>query len=205
MKLPDNYAYEGPFIKQITPTRISYNQDYVSKCRTTTDMAYMRLGWLSACVPYNALKTFNVVDIGSGTGVLASVFARACRNVKKYDLAGDSITKDELQNTVWDLVILNDVLEHYDNIDDLFSLNWRYAFLSFPETPNVASFDELKVWRHFRPDEHIYHLHERGIREWAQKFDAAVIASSNFEDILRTRWADDKPNITTMLLKRGGE
>jgi hypothetical protein len=204
MKLPDNYAYEGPFIKQITPTRIAYDQNYVDKCRTTTDMAYMRLGWLSAFVPYSELKKFQVVDIGSGAGVLARVFERACGGVKKYDLAGDSISKAELHNTAWDLVILNDVLEHYDNIDDLFLLKWRYAFLSFPETPSVESFDELKTWRHFRPDEHIYHLHEIGVREWAQGFNATVIAASNFEDILRTRWADDKPNITAMLIKRDG-
>lgn len=203
MKLPDGYSYEGPFIKQTTSTRIVYNRDYVDKCRTTTEMAYMRLGWLSAFVPYAELRKFNVVDIGSGAGVQAAVFSNVCRSVKKYDLVGDGITKEELYAAVWDLVVLNDVLEHYDNIDDLLSLNWRYAFLSFPETPAVATFDELKTWRHFRPDEHIYHLHDRGMREWAQKFGLDVIASSHFEDILRTRWDLTKPNITTMLLKRG--
>lgn len=203
MNLPDNYAYEGSFIKQISPARVSYDQQYVkASSKTNVAMAYMRLGWLSAFLPYDKLKELNVVDIGSGTGVLASVFAQICKTVKKYDLTGETISEEELRTTDWDLVVLNDVLEHYDNIDDLFALKWRYCFLSFPETPETTTFEELTKWRHFRPNEHIYHLHEIGVRGWAQKMGAEVLATSNFEDILRLRWDSTKTNITTMLLSR---
>lgn len=202
MNLPDGYAYEGPFIKQLTPTRIEYDNTYVAQPRTTEQMAFMRLGWLAAHIDYDALRKFQVVDIGSGRGVMLPAFSRVCRSVKNYDLAGPSISKAELESTHWDLVILNDVLEHYDNIDELFNLSWRYALISFPETPRVASFDELKTWRHFRPNEHIYHLHEVGMREWAEKMGADVVNANNFEDILRTRWSPDTTNITTMFLRR---
>jgi hypothetical protein len=203
MNLPPNYAYAGPFIKQTSQTRVVYDQQYVKTgSRTNEAMAYMRLGWLSAFVPYVKLKTITAVDIGSGGGIMADVFSRVCANVKKYDLTGETISAEELKTTNWDLVILNDVLEHYDNIDDLFSLKWRYCLLSFPETPNAATFEELTKWRHFKPDEHIYHLHEKGVTEWATNLGAEIVAASNFEDILRQRWDPALPNITTMLLRR---
>ena len=200
--LPAGYAYDGPFIKQTTSARIAYNDAYVSKQRTTTDMAYLRIGWLSAHIPYTQLKTARIVDIGSGAGVMVDVLAQICAVVKNYDLCGSSITLEELQNTSWDIVVLNDVLEHYDDIAALFKLSWRYAFLSFPETPDVLNFDELTKWRHFKPNEHIYHLHAAGMHDWVAQFDARVVACSHFEDILRTRWDANLPNITTMLISR---
>ena len=202
IELPANYAYEGLFIKQLNPTKIAYDAVYVNKPRTTVEMAYLRLGWLSQHLTYAKLKQAKVVDIGSGAGVMTTSLKQICANVKNYDLAGPSITKKELRDNFWDVVVLNDVLEHYDNIDELFELKWRYAFLSFPETPNVATFEELTHWRHFRPNEHIYHLYEDGVRIWAAQMGADTVAAGDFEDILRTRWHPDFRNITTMLLCR---
>jgi len=201
MKLPLGYVYEGPFIKQLAANVINYDEEYIAKPRTTEQMAFLRLGWFAAHFDYDTMRTFRAVDIGSGRGVMLPVFKKVFRTVKNYDLAGDSITKKELEETNWDLVILNDVLEHYTDIEDLFKLSWRYAFISFPETPAVNNFDELKAWRHFRPDEHIYHLHEKGMRQWCAAHGARVLNANNFEDILRTRWADNKTNITTMLIQ----
>jgi SAM-dependent methyltransferase len=202
MNLPAGYVYAGPFIKQTTPDRIVYDEQYVNKPRTTEAMAFLRLGWLSAHISFEELRTFNVVDIGSGQGQTAAAFSRICANTANYDLSGPSISKAVLEETSWDLVILNDVLEHFDDIAALFDLKWRYAFLSFPETPKVATFEELTRWRHFRPNEHIYHLHETGVREWAAQLGAETINAGRFEDILRTRWDPAQPNITTMLLSR---
>jgi hypothetical protein len=202
MNLPEGYAYEGPFIKQIEHEIIAYDEKYISQCRTTEQMAYMRLGWLAANINYDVLRTFKVVDIGSGQGVMLPVLEKACAVVKNYDLSGPSISREELYSTKWDLVVLNDVLEHYTQIDELFDLQWRYALISFPETPDVATFEELTKWRHFRPNEHIYHLHQAGMYKWANKMGAHVINANNFEDILRTRWDHNRTNITTMLLKR---
>lgn len=202
MKLPPGYAYEGPFIKQLAANVINYDEEYIAKPRTTEQMAFLRLGWLAAHFNYDTLRTFTAVDIGSGRGVMLPVFEKVFRAVKNYDLAGASITKKELEGTDWDLVILNDVLEHYTDIEDLFKLSWRYALISFPETPTVRDFEELKSWRHFRPDEHIYHLHEKGMREWFSAHGARVLNANNFEDILRTRWDATKTNITTMLIQR---
>jgi hypothetical protein len=202
MNLPEGYAYEGPFIKQTTKGRIVYDENYVNKSRTTVAMAYLRVGWLSAHMSHDELRAAHVVDIGSGAGVMVDTLKTVCASVKNYDLCGNTISLEELRNTDWDIVVLNDVLEHYDNIAELFELKWRYAFISFPETPDVADFNTLQKWRHFRPDEHIYHLHERGMREWVKKFNARIVAASNFEDILRTRWNNTLPNITTMLIAR---
>ena len=48
LALPDGYGYEGPFIKQFSGDRITYDERYVNIPRTTEAMAHLRLGWLCA-------------------------------------------------------------------------------------------------------------------------------------------------------------
>jgi hypothetical protein len=100
------------------------------------------------------------------------------------------------------MVVLSDVLEHFNDIDDLFTMKWRYAFISYPETPKVETWEQLKGWRHFKPDEHIWCLNKEGMRRWMYDHGSTVIATSHFEDSIRKRWDDQIPNITSFLIER---
>lgn len=190
------------FWQQIDPQPFTYTEDYKTKQSTNVAMSYLRLGWLSAYIGFEQLRDMTMVDVGCGNSCFATCAEKFVKIVAKYDVVGDSISKDKLHSTEWDIVVLSDVLEHFVNIDDLFELKWRYCFISFPETPSVSNLSELAGWRHFKPNEHIWCLNAEGMAKWFNNNKCAVVAMSNFEDEIRTRWAPDKPNITTMLVRR---
>lgn len=202
--LPDGYDYEGPFIKQTKHSDFKYTIDYKARQSTNVQMSFLRMGWLSAHIPYEEMSQMNVVDIGSGNGAFIKNARSVFKRVRGYDLAGNSITKEELYETTWDLIVMSDVLEHFHDISDLFEMKWKYAMITFPETPEVDSFEDLMKWRHFKPNEHIYHLDLKGMEEWLANIDSSVevVGSGHFEDHIRKRWDDRVPNITTMLVKR---
>ncbi len=204
ISLPDGYDYDGPFIKQVNHSRFNYTPEYKSRQSTNIEMAYLRLGWLAANIPYETMSKMKLVDVGSGNGVFVSCAKSIFKQSYGYDLCGPSITEKDLMSIDWDLIVLSDVFEHFEDIQDLFSISWEYAMLSFPETPNVKSFEELKGWRHFKPDEHIYHLNLQGMKEWLVNKDPGIeiLASDHFEDHIRRRWDESVPNITTMLVRR---
>jgi len=97
---------------------------------------------------------------------------------------------------------MTDVLEHFDDINDLFKITWNYAFITYPETPKVKDYEELTVWKHFKPNEHIYCLNEIGFKEWLEFNGCKVIASSHIEDAIRGCLHDNVSNTTTFLVKR---
>lgn len=204
ISLPSGYDYDGPFIKQVDKTDFVYSMDYKARQSTNVEMSHLRLGWLSASIPYEVMKGLSLLDIGCGNGVFMDCARGKFADVKGYDLCGESISREEMMNTSWGIVVLSDVLEHYDDISELFRMKWEYAMISFPETPRVSSFEELTWWRHFKPNEHIYHLDEKGMREWLTNMDGnvSILGTSNFEDLIRHRWDESIPNITTMLIHR---
>jgi hypothetical protein len=204
ISLPDGYGYEHGFIKQTRHCEFEYTLDYKARQSTNLEMSYLRMGWLAASLSYEEIRSLEMVDIGCGNGEFvrhaASRFARACG----YDLCGESITEEELMAVDWGLVVLSDVLEHMEDIGWLFTLKWRYAMISFPETPRVRSFDELRKWRHFKPNEHLFHLDKEGLLAWMRNIepDIVLLNSGNFEDLIRSRWDESVANISTVLVRR---
>jgi predicted TPR repeat methyltransferase len=203
-ELPDGYAYEGPFIKQVKYEHFDYTVDYKARQSTNVEMSYFRLGWLSSSIAYDEMSKMNVVDIGSGNGVFVDCAKKVFKRVCGYDLCGESISEKELMDTNWDLIVMSDVLEHYSDINDFLLLKWDYAMVSFPETPKCISFEELREWRHFKPNEHLYYLDLQGMRQWLANTEPSIeiVNHGHFEDHIRSRWNDAIPNITTVLLRR---
>lgn len=187
------------FWKQQDPQPFNYTMDYKARQSTNPAMSWLRLGWLSNHVPIPTLRTFNVVDIGAGNLNFVKESAKVFRRVVPYDLTGESISQDELYRTDWDLIVMSDVLEHYHNIDDLWNLRFRYALISFPETPEGT---DLRDWRHYKPDEHIYMLNAQAFAQWAARWECQVLACGCPEDLLRRRWDPQRVNISTFLIKR---
>ena len=194
------------FWRQVDPQPFVYTEEYKSRQSTNEAMSFLRLGWLSANLGgYDAMKSMEVVDIGCGSGEFVKHAKKFFRRAVGYDVVGDSITRGELETFRWDMVVLSDVLEHFERIDDLFALHWKYAFVSFPETPAVSDWRELcdAKFRHFKPDEHLWMMNSDGFEVWARSRGAEVVDRGNFEDAIRTRWDASKPNISSFLLKRG--
>lgn len=175
------------FWKQIDPKSFTYDESYKSAQGTTKEMSWLRLGVLLGVLdkPVSSLKDWWVCDVGSGNGTFAKEASKVFGNVREYDLSGNSISEEELYSRYWDVIFLTDVLEHYVDIEDLFKINFKYLFLSFPETPYVADWRELKDWRHYKPDEHIWMLNKDGVVKWLEDNGRRAIYTGNPEDIIR--------------------
>jgi len=205
LEVPEGYSVDRfGFIKQVRHDHFDYDIEYKMRQGTNIEMSFLRLGWLAACISYEKMKQMDVVDIGCGNGCFVDCCENFFKNIYGYDVCGESITRHDLVTHRWDLIVMSDVLEHFEEIDELFGYHWQHAMISFPETPEVGSFGELLKWRHFKPNEHIYCLHMRGIIEWMKEKDSTVkvLQTGHFEDFIRTRWDADKPNVSTVLVSR---
>ena len=188
------------FLKQQNPQPYTYSVEYKQKQSTNSNMAWLRLGWLASQLPVNLLNTFSCVDIGSGNGAFIKEGQSVFKTIVPYDLCGESIEEADLYDTNWDMIVLSDVLEHYPNIDDFWTLPFKYAMVSFPETPRTGM--NLSKWRHYKPDEHIYMLDSVNFVKWVQSHGAHIVAQGFPEDLIRKRWNSELPNISTFLIKR---
>lgn len=202
--LPKSYEYDtNGFIRQKEHDHFPYTVEYRMKQSTNIEMSFLRLGWISSFFSYDEMQKMDVVDVGCGSGIFMNYCSGKFRRIVGYDVVGESITEKQLYGTIWDLVVLSDVLEHFDDIEDLFRIKWKNVMLSFPETPKCSNFDELSKWRHFKPNEHLYYLDLVGVKKWLKKHDGVeVIGTSNFEDLIRKRWDKGKSNISSILARQ---
>jgi hypothetical protein len=187
------------FLKQRDPKPFKYTLEYKARQSTNTAMSWLRLGWLMNYIPVDTLRTFNVCDVGAGNLNFVRESAKLFRRVVPFDILGTSIGEDELYGTQWDLVVLSDVLEHYHDIDTFWKLRFKYALISFPETPEDT---DLQQWRHYKPDEHIYMMTANTFSTWVHQWLHIVVAQGNPEDAIRTRWNPNKANISTFLIRK---
>lgn len=191
------------FWRQIDPAPITYDEQYKSVQKTTTEMSWLRLGVLISTVdkPLTELRDWWVCDVGSGNGKFAEEARKVFGHVCEYDLSGTSISEEELYTREWDAIFLTDVLEHYPDINDLFKIDFKYLFLSFPECPEVCDWRALEGWRHYRPNEHIWMLNSTGVQEWLKSRGYKIQYSGNPEDIIRTN-PNVPVNISTIICSR---
>lgn len=195
------------FWREVNPVPYVYDKDYADKQQTTVAMASLRIGWLLAHLPkLENVRLFQCVDIGGGTGIFAQMADHVFRSCVSYDVVPETtqISEETLHETEWDIAFCYDSLEHFSDINDLFSISARYYCISYPETPAVQYPEELINWRHYKPGEHLWCLNKTGMCEWLEDKNYRVIACSHVEDAIRTPWCENKPNITTILAQRVG-
>ena len=191
------------FWKQVNPIPMTYTEEYEKSQSTTMEMSWLRLGEFSSRVSMLFKKTpdyskWKVCDVGSGNGTFqkeaSKVFGYACG----YDVVGSSISKEELYGTHWNAIFLTDVLEHFTDINDLFKITTDIVYLSFPECPKVDDWRELKTWRHYKPNEHLWMLNGDGVVQWLIDNGWLSCQPSHVEDMIR-RNPDVEHNISTIV------
>lgn len=194
---------EYGFWKQDDPKPFTYTPEYAGSQSTTEAMAFLRLGWVSALLPDDYLREASVVDVGAGNRAVEKFLGSHVGRVASYDVAGDSISREELRGTSWDLALFCDVIEHVPDLGFLWDIPWKYAYVSFPETPPVRTWRDLRSWRHFKPDEHVWMLNLSGMTQFVSgRAGGQVLGAGHAEDLIRTRWDPVFPNISSMLIRR---
>lgn len=188
------------FWTQMNPQPFEYDITYKSKQSTTDNMCWLRLGLLTSVISPKDVKNMVACDIGSGNGTFVNNFNHLFKQLYGYDLAGESITQQQLMCTTWDIIFMTDVLQHYTDIQQLYDIKWKYLYISFPQTPTVNTQQQLSKWKHYKPNEHIWCLNKNGMIKWFEDHKCEVLMSANTQDMIRTPVND--VNITTMIVKR---
>src|SRR5205823_4697203 len=107
-------------------------------------------------------------------------------------------SKAEAHTTQWDLLCAFDVLEHFEEIDELWRHSFTWGYFSLPAPPSTGVSES---WRHFKPHEHLWYITQRQFMEWTTAHEYEVVASGTPEDCIRTRWDPDEANINTFLIR----
>jgi hypothetical protein len=196
------YVKKYGFWKQVKPKQYKYGENYNSRLCSPVETNLLRIGWMSAYLGYDYMKTMSVLDFGCGNGGFMRAARPVFKSMEGYDKCPGTLSEEALYGRSWNLITAFDVLEHLPDIDDFFKIDWTICMLSFPETPEVEDWEELRGWRHFKPDEHIWCLDMGNVINWLGKNNCDIIAGACFEDCFRKRWDPDKPNISSILAIR---
>lgn len=191
------------FWRQTEDINFEYTEEYREKQSTNAEMVYLRLGWLLATIKQEELKNLKAVDVGAGNCATEKTIGDKFLSFKSYDIVGESISREELLRTSWDIAFFTDVIEHMDKLEDFLEIPWKFAYISFPETPLVDKWEELKSWRHFKPGEHIWMLNKDGMHDFLVGHNINIYDFDHPEDVIRVGQYEDKHNITSMVIGRG--
>lgn len=107
--------------------------------------------------------------------------ARHCKEKYNLNVIPQAIEKVKLQDNSYDLIVMNDLIEHVP--DPLDTLKKAKKLLKdngylFIVTPNINSFISIlsgKKWLHIKPDEHIYYFTPITIKNLLSKAGLKVI------------------------------
>jgi hypothetical protein len=190
-------------ITQVNPSGFSYDKQYASHTKTNHKMSYLRIGVLLGFIHVDELKKMNCIELGPGNGEFYKTIQTKVNDMKGYDLADtefSNITLPQIYNKQWDILFAFDVIEHMEDINDIWKIDFNYAFISIPCPPQ----GNLEDWRHLKPNEHLWHITASQFEKWANDNNYSVIYSGCPEDVIRIRWNKDKVNINTFIIKRRG-
>ena len=196
------YEYdEHGFIKQLNPKPFNYTQQYNGAQSTNEAMSYLRIGFMLSYIPYDEFKKAIVLELGPGKGVFFEILKKHVAKIDGYDIDKDSpystVSIEQAYKNDYDIIVACDVIEHFSEINDIWKFNFKYAYFSFPWTPEVLTYN----YRHRKPDEHLYHIYPKAFVKFAQE-NGYNCSYSSPEDTIRTRWDKNIPNICSVFLSK---
>lgn len=190
-------------LRQVAPAPFVYDASYLQRQSTTPEMSYLRLGYLLAQIPYDRLRSCQVLELGPGKGVFFEILKPHVRVLEGHDAAAESVYNticwEDATAREWDLVVAFDVLEHFPDIDVLWQLPFEYGLFSIPSPPAGGVH---AAWRHFKPNEHLWHITASQFALWVAAHGYSTVASGCPEDCIRNRWNPGESNINSFVIQR---
>lgn len=199
-------------IKQIDAIPFKYDAKYVSTYDTEqyqkNEEILMALRYGFVCGSHGCVPP-SIMDVGYGNGS----FMKFCGKQMTIDLIiGCDVTGvkvegceiiEDFRNEYANVICFWDVLEHFEDISFLNTLNCSTLCISLPwchySTQGKKWFDEK--YKHRKPDEHIRHFNSSSLRITLSQYGWRHTSISNHEDIVRVS-AHGKENILSMSFKR---
>jgi hypothetical protein len=201
----NGYNYElnsYGMMRQLNPKKFDYSKKYLDKQSTNENMSWLRIGYLSNVISYECLRDSKVIELGPGTGMFFDILQPYVRTIDGYDIVESkysTVTLEDVRSTKWDLLCAFDVLEHFEEIDDLWKIDFKWGYFSMPCPPTSGI---TATWKHLKPNEHIWHIKPTSFKFWAEDHGYSVVASGSPEDLIRNRWDEKERNINSFIIKR---
>jgi hypothetical protein len=179
---------------------LEYNQAYNKHGELGKRMSYLRLGYVLGAIGNHPNS---ILDVGPGNGD----FIKTCKEVisevkyndiiQRPDLEGfeyiEDITKQEV-----DVITFFDSLEHFHDLDFISDLNAKFVVISMPCCAYPSNEEYVKSYKHFKPDEHIWHFSPEALVKFMVDKQYLPLCLSNIEDSIR-KPETDLPNIMTAI------
>ena len=205
----ENYKIdEYRVISQIEPNVIPYGYEYNDKYngeiykKGSDILNGLRLGFTIGSITsdrqISPIEEYKLLDIGYGNGdflkLASNFFECSGYDISEYPVPENCKKVYDL-NGKYDIVTMWDSFEHIKDNTFIKDLDCEYIVLSVPYchyNSNIRKFNEtiadklFEQYRHFRPDEHIYHYDQWSLSNFMSSCGyELVVLNSSLEDIVR--------------------
>ena len=176
----------------------SYVAGYADK--PTRDMAYLRLGFLSAFYSQRG----KLLDVGAGDGAFVRAALQAGFDAYAQDIAerNDGLPRVTALDGEFDVVTCFDSLEHFPDLLQIFRAKAAVYVVTIPHRPQDLTDDNVGEWRHYKPDEHLHYFSKESLGLFFHRAGYRLVAYASVEDAIRKGPGGDS-NTMTYIFQRG--
>lgn len=178
-----------------------YGDKYVAGYadKPTRDMAFLRLGFLSA---FHA-QGGKLLDVGAGDGAFVRAALQAGFDAHAQDIAprSDDLPRVTALDGEFDVVTCFDSLEHFPDLLQIFRAKAAVYVVTIPHRPQDLTDDNAKEWRHYKPDEHLHYFSKESLGLFFHRAGYRLAAHASVEDAIRKGLT--VPNTMTYVFRRG--
>lgn len=194
--------------KKIEP--FSYDNEYLSTYKRIKEkcvrLSEIRLKFIKD----NVEHVESLLDFGSGTGEFLEAASKSVKKVYSYDVIpkeftfAETLTEQDIINKHFDVVCFFDSLEHVLEPENVItSLRASHVCISLPWCHYHEKGEEwFMKWKHRKPNEHLFHFNNDSLCNFMDNCGYTLIKSDNIEDVIRTRYESNTPNILSAIFKK---
>ena len=185
----DGYTYVKDLlgiVHQLDPEPFEYGESYIS-CYDSPE--YQKNNTRLQEIRWDIVNRYTfggkILDFGAGRGEFGKHAPKGVE-VDNFDIG------DEDNLDCYNVITMWDVLEHIPDLNDFFNYNWAsFIVVSLPLAPN-----NLKGWKHLKPNEHLHHFNVESLDAIFYQNDFKNVYTGFPEDEIR-KPETDQPNILT--------
>lgn len=172
-----------PFVYDFSYSNVYNSEGYLLNSKL---ISYLRFGYLVGSI---GKIPESILDVGYGNGQFLSVCFNQISECFGYDVS-DYETPVGIQRSesmfdrFYDVITFFDSLEHFNDISFVKDLKCNYVCISLPYC-HYFSDEWFKIWKHRKPDEHLWHFNESALITFMQNSGYTKINISNIEDNVR--------------------
>jgi hypothetical protein len=149
----------------------------------------------------------SLLDVGYGNGDFLKIGSKIIPHctgsdiAPAYPLPNQIKTTNDIYRDKYDVVCFFDSLEHFDDIYEIKKLNTKYIYIAVPLCHYISD-EWFKNWKHRRENEHLWHFNLESLTAFFADIGYKILNHSHLEDIIRTRYDKNLPNILSAVFKK---